>query len=82
MPFGFPLAVDTLPSSASTAEARGAFPPLLEMAPPIRAPVGLQPTCARGCPAHPRPSADFCGAVREDASALSPVPGHTADPPG
>ena len=27
------------------------------------------------------PSADFCGAVREDSSALSPVPGHPADLP-
>jgi hypothetical protein len=27
------------------------------------------------------PSADFCGAVREDASALSPSPGHPADLP-
>jgi hypothetical protein len=27
------------------------------------------------------PSADFCGAVREDSSALSPVPGHPTDLP-
>src|SRR5437867_647241 len=27
------------------------------------------------------PSADFCGAVREDSSALSPLPGHPADLP-
>ena len=28
------------------------------------------------------PSTDFCGAVREDSSALSPLQGHTADLPG
>jgi hypothetical protein len=28
------------------------------------------------------PSTDFCGAVREDSSALSPLQGHTADRPG
>jgi hypothetical protein len=41
MPFGFHLAVDTLPSPASRAGASEALPPLLDMALPIRAPVGL-----------------------------------------
>jgi hypothetical protein len=41
-PFGFHLAVDTLPSSVRT-EAREALPPRLDMAPSIRAPAGLQP---------------------------------------
>ena len=35
------------------------------------------PTFAGG----PMPSADFCGAVRADCSALSPLPGHPADLP-
>jgi len=42
-PFGFHLAMDTLPSSIPV-EAREALPPRLDMALPIRAPVGLQPT--------------------------------------
>jgi len=42
-PFGFHLAVDTLPSSISI-EASEALPPLLDMALSTRAPVGLQPT--------------------------------------
>jgi hypothetical protein len=42
MPFGFHLAVDTLPSSTSTAETSGGLPPLLDIVSPIRAPVGLQ----------------------------------------
>jgi hypothetical protein len=42
-PFGFHLAVDTLPSSISI-EASEALPPPLDMALSIRAPVGLQPT--------------------------------------
>jgi hypothetical protein len=44
MPFGFHLAVDTLPSPATYAEASEALPSPLDMAPSIRAPVGLQPT--------------------------------------
>ncbi|OGB93247.1 MAG: hypothetical protein A3H39_14385 [candidate division NC10 bacterium RIFCSPLOWO2_02_FULL_66_22] len=42
-PFGFHLAVDTLPSPADAAGASEALPPLLDMAPSIRAPEGLQP---------------------------------------
>jgi hypothetical protein len=41
-PFGFHLAVDTLPSSLF--EASEALPPPLDTVLPIRAPVGLQPT--------------------------------------
>ena len=33
------------------------------------------------CAGPTMPSADFCGAVREDCSALSPIPGHPADLP-
>ena len=33
------------------------------------------------CAGPTMPSADFCGAVREDGSALSPLPGHPADLP-
>jgi hypothetical protein len=44
MPFGFHLAVDTLPSSASIAETSEALPSPSDMALSIRAPVGLQPT--------------------------------------
>ena len=40
MPFGVHLAVDTLPSPASRAGASEALPPLLDMALPLRAPVG------------------------------------------
>ncbi len=40
-PFGFHLAVDTLPSPAKIAEASEALPPLSDMAPSIRAPGGL-----------------------------------------
>ena len=43
MPFGFHLAVDTLPSPILI-EASEALPPPLDMVLPIRAPVGLQPT--------------------------------------
>ena len=43
MSFGFHLAVDTLPSSIRI-EASESLLPLLDMAPSIRAPVGLQPT--------------------------------------
>jgi hypothetical protein len=57
MPFGFHLTVDTLPSLAMPARASGALPPPSDMAPSIRAPVGLQPTGTRRCPAHTvRPS--------------------------
>jgi len=42
-PFGFHLAVDTLPSSIPI-EASEALPPPLDMVLSIRAPVGLQPT--------------------------------------
>jgi hypothetical protein len=42
-PFGFHLTVDTLPSPILI-EASEALLPLLDMALPIRAPVGLQPT--------------------------------------
>jgi hypothetical protein len=52
MPFGFHLAVDALPSPATCAEASEALPSPVDMAPSIRAPVGLQLTCARRCPAH------------------------------
>ena len=52
MPFGFHLTVDTLPSLAMSARASGALPPPSDMAPSIRAPVGLQPTGTRRCPAH------------------------------
>ena len=43
MPFGFHLAVDTLPSSIFL-EASEALPPPLDTVLPIRAPMGLQPT--------------------------------------
>jgi hypothetical protein len=56
----------------ATAEASGALPPLLEIAPPIRAPVELQPTCAPCGPAHTMPSADVCSAGRKESSTLSP----------
>ncbi|OFW08117.1 MAG: hypothetical protein A3H96_08835 [Acidobacteria bacterium RIFCSPLOWO2_02_FULL_67_36] len=44
MPFGFHLAVDTLPSPATCTEASETLPSPSDMAPSIRAPVGLQPT--------------------------------------
>jgi len=44
MPSGFHLTVDTLPSPAAAAEASEALPSPSDMAPSIRAPVGLQPT--------------------------------------
>jgi len=57
-PFGFPLAVDTLPSPVATTGASEALPPLWDMALSIRAPGGLYPPGARRCPAHPMASAD------------------------
>ena len=50
MPFGFHLAVDTLPSGSLPASE--ALPPLLDMAPLIRAPEGLEPSQSVRCPAH------------------------------
>ncbi|PIY21253.1 MAG: hypothetical protein COZ12_05710 [Deltaproteobacteria bacterium CG_4_10_14_3_um_filter_60_8] len=44
MPFGFHLAMDTLPSGIPSLPASEALPPLLDMAPLIRAPEGLQPS--------------------------------------
>ena len=43
MPFGFHLAMDTLPSGGSLPADDG-LPPPLDMAPLIRAPEGLQPS--------------------------------------
>jgi hypothetical protein len=43
MPFGFHLAVNTLPSPVLITEAGEALPSPSDMAPSIRAPAGLQP---------------------------------------
>jgi len=44
MPFGFHLAMDTLPSEANISSASDALPPLLDIALLIRAPEGLEPS--------------------------------------
>ena len=44
MPFGFHLAIDTLPSEEDFSSASEALPPLLDTALLIRAPEGLQPS--------------------------------------
>jgi len=82
-PFGFPLAVGTLPSPTIGAGASEALPPLWDMAPSVRAPGGLQPPGALRCSAHSMAGADFSrGWVASPFQAHGEIPpGKTADRP-
>jgi hypothetical protein len=55
--------------------------PLQATTPPLPRLSALGCLTSFACAGPTMPSADFCGAVREDSSALSPQPGHTADLP-
>ena len=77
-------------SVVSRRASRAFIPEAEPRSPPRRMPSRRSTTGHDSLPpfrpsAHDRmptmPSADFCGAVREDSSALSPVPGHPADLP-
>src|SRR6202165_4637156 len=71
MPFGFHLAMDTLSSEGFLLRPMTRYRHLLDIAPLIRVPEGLQPSRTTRCSAHTTPAADCCCRIRMNCSTLS-----------